>query len=66
MNKFIKRYLVIIIVYITIIFIPTIILLNKLPENERIFLIMIMMICWIFGLLLTPWTYRKVFNKNKF
>lgn len=61
MDKVTKRYLIIMIIYIIIPFVPTIILLNKIPEDERIFLIMIMIICWIFGLLLTPWTYRKLF-----
>lgn len=60
------RYAVIIIFYFSLGALIPIFAADKTCDDCHLFLAMIMLIIWIFGLLLTPWTYRKVFNKNKF
>ena len=60
------RYAVIIIFYLALGSLIPIFVSDKACDDCQLLLAMLTMTIWVYGLLLTPWTYRKVFNKNKF
>ena len=60
------RYAVIVIFYLTLGSLIPIFVGEKTCDDCMLMLAMLTMVVWVFGLLSTPWTYRKVFNKNKF
>jgi len=64
MDKITKGYIIIMSTYTILCATPVFIFIDKVQEDLKIYPIMLMLIGIIFGILLTPWTYRKTFGRK--
>lgn len=64
MDRITKGYIIIICICLILCTIPVIIFFERVEEFNRIFLLMFMVLGWVYGLLSTPFIYKKTFGRK--